>query len=218
MIINFGKVPVTFSWSSILLLVLVALVAYWYVKKYWKHATKAEYIKVSIILAVVGTLTVVVHEIAHALVAFAFNDPIVSASLGFPISYVATEIPVTEVPPIQELLIVLAGPAATWLIGGIAAYFVWKWPESLKENAVQFIAYLNINMGRINLFPIFLLDGGKALDALMRMSIQPLFHMSDDTRLLIGSIVSVAFITFWVLRDYITGKKHIALEDKLASL
>ncbi len=120
---------------------------------------------------------VVLHEFGHALMAKRFSVHTAAVVL-FPIGGMAA---FDRIPrrPGQELLIALAGPAVNVLLvlGGFAlgVRFPADWnpllfPLSLAEFARHLVA-VNIVMGLFNLLPIFPMDGGRVLRALLSMRI-----------------------------------------------
>ncbi len=118
---------------------------------------------------------VVAHELGHALTARHFGVH-VPRILLLPIGGMAEldRIPRT---PHKELLIALAGPAVNGLIvailigGGVRFPADWDpliFPLTITEFG-RHLAAMNIVMGLFNLLPIFPMDGGRILRALMSL-------------------------------------------------
>ena len=140
--------------------------------------------------------------------AYAFRIPIVQAGFTGWGAFVQPADSFSEMPFWQEVLIVAAGPASNFVLGGLAAIVV-KWlPESLFENSVQYVGYLNLQLGRINLYPIFVLDGAKIVHGLLR-------GIMGNEAADVGLVaVSFFFIIYLVLRK----RRRPSLEDRLETL
>jgi Zn-dependent protease len=108
---------------------------------------------------------VVVHELAHSLVARRFGIDVREIEL-LPIGGVSQ---MSRAPdqPRQELLIAAAGPAASFVVGALAAVLglvmsAALWPPRLGIylTANEFL-WINLLLGGFNLLPAFPLDGGR---------------------------------------------------------
>jgi len=205
---TFFGIPVSVSPWSALLTLLLGWSAYVYVKKMHPYSNKAGYLATAAVLTVVAVLSLAVHEISHGLMAYAFRIPIVQAGFTGWGAFVQPADSFSEMPFWQEVLIVAAGPASNFVLGGLAAIVV-KWlPESLFENSVQYVGYLNLQLGRINLYPIFVLDGAKIVHGLLRGIMG---NQAADVGLV---AVSFFFIIYLVLRK----RRRPSLEDRLETL
>lgn len=143
-------------------------------------------------------LSVLVHELAHALVARVFGarvDHIALTLWGGHTQYRAE-----RVPAIGSVLVSLAGPAsngllaaATGAVGAIAA------PESALGIAASFATWLNVVLALFNLLPGLPMDGGRALEALLGAVLRrPVL----GTRITawIGRAIAVAVVMLSLLR------------------
>lgn len=120
------------------------------------------------ILGAVGLFAgVVFHELGHSLVAIRYGYPIDSITLWL-LGGVAQ---LTEQPEDwrHELVIALAGPAVSVLIGVGSYVAIFAVPESL--GAIRFVlgylALMNVVLAAFNLLPGFPMDGGRVLRALL---------------------------------------------------
>mgnify|MGYP003629512707 FL=1 len=120
------------------------------------------------IVAVVGLgVSIVVHELAHSLVAARYGTPVSSITLFMFGGVAALE----QEPkaPIPELLMALAGPAMSLLLAGlffggsIALGGVEQYP--VRAGVFHYLALLNMVLAIFNLVPAFPMDGGRALRA-----------------------------------------------------
>ena len=119
---------------------------------------------------VVVFISVLLHELGHALVArrFGMSPQITLYSMGGLTSWSED----TEIAPPKHLAISLAGPAAGFLLGGVlfvaAPTLLRAMPSELLTVAYYDLLWVNIGWGIFNLFPILPLDGGHVLLTLER--------------------------------------------------
>ena len=119
---------------------------------------------------VVVFISVLLHELGHALVArqFGMSPQITLYSMGGLTSWSET----TEISPPKHLAISVAGPAAGFLLGGIlfvaAPTLLSAMESELLTIAYYDLLWVNIGWGIFNLLPILPLDGGHVLLTLER--------------------------------------------------
>ena len=120
------------------------------------------------IVAVVGlAVSIVVHELAHSLVAARYGTPVSSITLFMFGGVAALE----QEPkaPMPELLMALAGPAMSLFLaalffgGSLALGGAERLPE--RAGVFHYLALLNLVLAIFNLVPAFPMDGGRALRA-----------------------------------------------------
>ena len=111
-------------------------------------------------------LSVLVHELAHALVARAFGarvDHIALTLWGGHTQYRAE-----RMPAIGSVLVSLAGPASNGLLaaatGALAAIAA---QGTVLSVAASFATWLNVVLALFNLLPGLPMDGGRALESLL---------------------------------------------------
>jgi Zn-dependent protease len=120
---------------------------------------------------------VVLHELGHSFTAQRFGVN-VRRILLTPIGGMA-EFDSIPRHPRSELLITLAGPAVNFIIAGLLAIFV-RFPDGISQwdptgPPVNFgelgrcLLFTNLVMGCFNLVPVFPMDGGRILRALLAM-------------------------------------------------
>lgn len=111
---------------------------------------------------------VVLHELGHSFTAMHFGIG-VRRILLMPIGGMA-EMESIPRQPARELLITLAGPAVNFAIAGVLWATVGVADEGYPANAVgfgQLLLQANLLMGCFNLLPVFPMDGGRILRALL---------------------------------------------------
>jgi Zn-dependent protease/CBS domain-containing protein len=109
--------------------------------------------------------SIVIHELAHAVVAQRQGLPIRGITL-FIFGGVA-EMESEPPSPKAEFLVAIAGPLASlalgiMLIGGTAAALTFSWPAPLTE-VVKWLGLINVILIVFNMIPAFPLDGGRVL-------------------------------------------------------
>ncbi len=115
--------------------------------------------------AVLLYLSVLLHEIAHALMAQRYGLGVRSISLHFLGG--ATEIDSETRTPGQEFKVAVVGPLTSVVIGLLALALLMVTPSGLLSLAVGGLAGANLIVGVLNLVPGLPLDGGRLLRALV---------------------------------------------------
>jgi len=113
--------------------------------------------------AVLLYLSVLLHEVSHALVAKHYGLPVRSISLQFLGGM--TEIDGEAATPGQEFKIAVVGPLTSIVVGLISVGLALVAPGGLTEMAFQGLAGANLIVGVLNLVPGLPLDGGRVLRA-----------------------------------------------------
>ena len=118
--------------------------------------------------AVTGLLffaCVVLHELGHSVVARYFKIPVRNITL-FMLGGVA-QITRDATRPLPELLMALAGPAVSILLGGVfmALWYVGGQGANATSTMWEWLWFMNIALGIFNLLPAFPMDGGRVLRA-----------------------------------------------------
>lgn len=111
--------------------------------------------------AVLLYLSVLLHEIAHALMAQRYGLGVRSISLHFLGG--ATEIDSETRTPGQEFKVAVVGPLTSIAVGLLALALLTITPGGLVELAVRGLAGANLIVGVLNLVPGLPLDGGRVL-------------------------------------------------------
>ncbi len=113
--------------------------------------------------AVLLYLSVLLHEMSHALMARRYGLPVKSITLHFLGG--VTEIDGEPDTPSREFGVSVVGPLTSIAVG---MFFIGLWyitPEGLLQTAVRGLALANLIVGVLNLVPGLPLDGGRLLRA-----------------------------------------------------
>jgi Zn-dependent protease len=142
----------------------------------WAHARTHPWLAAAVSAGMVGLLfgCVVLHELGHSLTARRFGIG-VPRILLLPIGGMA-EFDRIPRDPRQELLITLAGPAVNfaWVLAlgpfvPIAGFWSATELDVTLAGCGQLLFWVNLVMGVFNLLPVFPMDGGRILRALLAM-------------------------------------------------
>lgn len=120
------------------------------------------------IWSLVGLIfSILVHELAHAIIAEHYQMPIISIRL-FIFGGVA-EMKGAPSHPKGELYMALAGPVMSFILGLLFwqshAFWGFYFGPGPIEHSLQYLGYINFILALFNIVPAFPLDGGRALRA-----------------------------------------------------
>ena len=122
----------------------------------WAYVAGAAY-------AVLLYMSVLLHEISHALAALAFKMKVNSINLHFLGG--ATEIDGEAETPWREFVIAVVGPLTSIALGVIGWLSVDLFDEGLLRFSIGSLAVANLIVGVLNLVPGLPLDGGSVLQS-----------------------------------------------------
>lgn len=119
----------------------------------------------SFAFVVAFTLSILIHELAHALVALRFKIPVTEINLGF--FAAGTHIEGERKSPFEEFAISVVGPIASLVVGAASFFGARAMNEGVAEVALFELAMGNLIVGATNLLPGLPLDGGWVLRAIV---------------------------------------------------
>ncbi len=163
---RFAGVPVSVPWNALIGIAVIALL--WYPEFAGSTGiggTAAQWV-LAAGFAVLLMLSILVHELAHAYAARAFQYPVSGITLwamGGVTSYRTT----TRHGPLREAVIALAGPAATLAIAYVAWVAAGAVPGGVVHDLLAALASANFLVGFFNLLPGAPLDGGAVVRAVV---------------------------------------------------
>jgi len=160
------------SWVLIFLLVLLSLADQVFPASYPQWSQQKTFI-VSAVAALLFFISVLMHELAHAVVARRFKMSVSSITL-FLLGGVAN---LTKEPPSAkaEFFMAAAGPGTSFAIGGLGLLVQQVATDNLSrlpslqpvEAVAGYLGFINIAVGLFNLVPGFPLDGGRVLRSII---------------------------------------------------
>lgn len=127
-------------------------------------STEAAILVVALVHAVMLYLSVLVHELGHALSARRFGYPVDGVSLTIIGGH--TIIAAEYRRPRDQFWVALAGPLGTLLVA-LAAWAGTLATTGLFNSVLAWLAWSSVLIGGVNLLPGIPLDGGAALDAVV---------------------------------------------------
>lgn len=141
--------------------------------------------------AILLYVSVLLHEISHALTARSFGLPVRGVTLHFLGGH--TEIERDSPTPGRDLLVSAAGPALSLAVAGVV-YLVY---QSVEQPVVEFLLFelwlANLIVGIFNLLPALPLDGGHMLRAVV-WKVTGNEHMGTVVGARTGQVLAVAVL------------------------
>lgn len=188
-------------WTFVFLIVFIVFVNY-------NNGQNPAQIAWSILFILSVFITVLLHELGHALVARKYNIKTKRITL-LPIGGIAYLEQLPEKPS-EELFVAFAGPLVNFVLALITYFFI-SIPRDSEELAAQLSNGINANnfflnfyvvnftLAIFNLIPAFPMDGGRILRALLA------FRLDRSTATLIavriGQFIAVGFIFIGILSN-----------------
>jgi Zn-dependent protease/CBS domain-containing protein len=154
------------SWFIILVLLTWSLARDWFPQSFAGWSTTTYWI-VAFVSTLLLFVCVLIHELAHALVARAYKLTVKGITL-FVFGGVA-EIDQEMKRPGVEFQMAIAGPIASFLLAGLAFLLTLPFQKSTTptEAVLNYLVISNLTLGIFNLIPGFPLDGGRVLHAII---------------------------------------------------
>jgi Zn-dependent protease/predicted transcriptional regulator len=161
-------VVIDYSWFIIFFLVIYTM-SESYLPQAHQHYTKHQYWIMGTVAAVLFFISILLHELAHSIVAIKHGVQVTSIRLLIfgGLAQASSEPKNGR----QEFLIALAGPAVSMAVGffflGIYSYFMVIGKVTPVAEIAFWLASANIILAIFNLIPGFPLDGGRILRAFL---------------------------------------------------
>jgi Zn-dependent protease/CBS domain-containing protein len=160
---SIGGVDVLVRWSWFLMAGLIALLLSPLIQDAAPQLQGGLTFVAGIAFAVLLGLSLLLHELSHALMSQHYGINVRSITLHF-IGGV-TAIDGEPATPKQEFAISAVGPLTSLSVGGVAAGLWLVAPSGLLSLVVGLLAWVNLVVGVLNLVPGMPLDGGRVLRA-----------------------------------------------------
>ncbi len=141
-----------------------------------------------LLFAVLLYLSVLLHELSHALAARGFGLPVRSVTLHFlgGVTQIEGEPPT----PWREFVVAVVGPLTSLAIGVVAWFGANPAPDGLLTFILRGLAVANFAVGALNLVPGLPLDGGRVLRAIV-WSISRRPHLATTVSAWAGRVVAI---------------------------
>ena len=155
-------IPIRIHWSWLaMLLVVIGMLS----QVYAGYTSGAVPWLMALAATVLLSISVVLHELGHALMARRYQLSVRSITL-FALGGIA-EIDGESVSPIQELLIAVAGPLVSLLLAIVSAAIWWRGGLLVPSLLALHMALTNGMMAIFNLLPGYPMDGGRILRSVL---------------------------------------------------
>ncbi|HUT52041.1 MAG TPA: site-2 protease family protein [bacterium] len=230
------EIRLDYSWFLIFVLVTWSLAAQYFPQQH-PHWTQPLYWSLGLVTSLLFFLSVLLHELAHSFVAQSRGIPVPRITLF--IFGGAAQIAREPKKAGDELVMALAGPGMSVLIGAVSGLLWWVFKGmGLEPFSALFgwLALINVSLAVFNLIPGFPLDGGRVLRAIIwgvskdssrstmiagavGKGVAFMFIFMGVFMLFRGSIfngVWIAFIGWFLLQAASASTRQQALTDLLA--
>ena len=162
-------VPITLAWSWFIIAAAIVLLFGPQVAAILPGIGSGAY-AVALGYAVLLLLSVLVHELAHALSARAYGWPTTGIVLTLWGGH--TQFGSVNTTPWRSLVVALAGPAANFLLAGLAWVLVFAAPDLFAPGTVAgllsaIFIWANLLVGIFNILPGMPLDGGRIVETIV---------------------------------------------------
>lgn len=196
-------IDIQFHMSWIIILVLIAVTLASYFAGANPHWSQLAVVAAAAVTTILFFVSVVLHELAHSLVARAKGLPVHVITL-FVFGGVSE---LTREPDDAgtEFKVAIAGPLCSLVLGGLC---LW-WGQSGNVHTpffaiLEWLGYINILLALFNLIPGFPLDGGRVLRAILWSSNKD-FVKSTRWATQVGKVVAIGFI-LWGVFQFFSGQ------------
>jgi Zn-dependent protease/CBS domain-containing protein len=159
------------------------------------------------------TMSILIHELAHALVAMWFGIPVSEINLGF--FAAGTHIEGERKTPFEEFAVSVAGPLASLLVGGLAYLGSRAVDEGVAYVALFELALANLIVGVTNLLPGLPLDGGWVLRAIV-WKLTGNMHSGTVAAAWAGRIIAILVLAAPVILEEVFGRQPTIIDFVIA--
>ncbi|NPA52899.1 MAG: site-2 protease family protein [Aquificae bacterium] len=159
------QINLDYSWFIVFFLI-TSVLALGYFPYAYPHYPFIVYWIVGAFSAVLLFLSVLLHELAHSLVALRFGLTVKEIDLFIfgGVALIEEEAPNPKV----EFLIAIAGPIASFFIGSFFFLLAVLYPvDDIINGVINYLMFVNFIIALFNLVPAFPLDGGRILRAII---------------------------------------------------
>jgi Zn-dependent protease/CBS domain-containing protein len=167
----------------------------------------------SFAFVVAFTVSILIHELAHALVALRFKIPVTEINLGF--FAAGTHIEGERKTPFEEFAISVVGPVASLIVGGATFFAARALNEGVAEVALFELAVANLIVGATNLLPGLPLDGGWVLRAAV-WKVSGNMHTGTIAAAWAGRLLAIAVLAAPVFLEQVLNRPPGVLDFVIA--
>jgi Zn-dependent protease/CBS domain-containing protein len=188
------------SWLVVLVLLTFSLAVSWFPAAAPRQSAITYWV-LGFIAALLLFASVLLHELAHSLVATARGLPVKSITLFLfgGVSDIARE----PQSPGVEFQIAIVGPLTSLIVGGVSLFLGLSIGQSatLVSATLTYLGVANLLLGGFNLIPGFPLDGGRVLRSILWKATGSLLQATRWASLA-GQVAAYLFILWGVLEVF----------------
>lgn len=159
------------------------------------------------------TASILLHELAHALVALRFGISVTEINLGF--FAAGTHIEGERKSPFEEFAVSVVGPLASLLVGGLAYLGSRAVDEGVGYVALFELAVANLIVGVTNLLPGLPLDGGWVLRAFV-WKLTGNMHKGTIAAAWAGRMIAIAVLAAPVILERVFDREPTIVDYIIA--
>ncbi|GAB2645679.1 site-2 protease family protein [Kribbella swartbergensis] len=159
------------------------------------------------------TVSILVHELAHALMAMRFGIGVSEINLGF--FAAGTHIEGERKSPLEEFAVSVVGPIASLVVGGLAYFGSRGLDEGVAYVALWELGVANLIVGVTNLLPGLPLDGGWVLRAAV-WKLTGNMHTGTIVAAWAGRLLAITVLAAPILLEEIWGRQPTMIDFLIA--
>ncbi|MEV6271970.1 M50 family metallopeptidase [Kribbella sp. NPDC051936] len=161
------------------------------------------------------TVSILIHELAHALMAMKFGISVSEINLGF--FAAGTHIEGERKSPLEEFAVSVVGPIASLIVGGLAYLGSRAVDEGVGYVALWELGIANLIVGVTNLLPGLPLDGGWVLRAIV-WKLTGNMHTGTIAAAWAGRLLAMGVLVLPVLLEEIWDRQPSMIDFVIALL
>jgi Zn-dependent protease/CBS domain-containing protein len=159
------------------------------------------------------TVSILVHELAHALMAMRFGIGVSEINLGF--FAAGTHIEGERKTPLEEFAVSVIGPIASLAVGALAWLGSRGFDEGVGYVALWELGIANLIVGVTNLLPGLPLDGGWVLRAVV-WKLTGNMHTGTIVAAWAGRLLAIAVLAAPVVLEEVWGRQSTMIDYVIA--
>lgn len=161
------------------------------------------------------TVSILIHELAHALMALRFGIGVSEINLGF--FAAGTHIEGERKSPLEEFAVSVVGPVASLIVGALAYFASRAFDEGVAYVALLELGLANLIVGVTNLLPGLPLDGGWVLRAIV-WKFTGNMHTGTIAAAWAGRVLAMLVLAVPVLAEQVFGWQPSIIDFGIALL
>lgn len=161
------------------------------------------------------TVSILIHELAHALMALRFGIGVSEINLGF--FAAGTHIEGERKSPLEEFAVSVVGPVASLIVGALAYFASRAFDEGVAYVALLELGLANLIVGVTNLLPGLPLDGGWVLRAIV-WKFTGNMHTGTIAAAWAGRVLAMLVLAVPVLAEQVWGWQPSIIDFGIALL